>query len=307
MGTRFKIILYARNKELAVRAANAAFERVAELDGIMSDYRETSELMRLCHRAGGGPVSVSADLFRVLERAQAVARQSGGAFDVTAGPLVRLWRRARRTGEMPDPQRLAQARALTGYAKLTLDPKTRSVSLERPGMLLDLGGIAKGYAADAALLVLKRFGIRRALVAAGGDIVAGDPPPGARGWAIGIQPLEPAESSSAPRLVLVNAAVSTSGDAEQFVEINGVRYSHILDPRTGLGVTGHSSVTVVAPDGTTSDAMATAASVLGPKDGLAFINAAENVAALFLQSDHGQVRAFYSKHWRDVPQSGPER
>jgi thiamine biosynthesis lipoprotein len=190
MGTQFTIILYASDVEAAKHASAAAFKCVEKLDAIMSDYRETSELMRLCRESGGRWVRISDDMFRVLAKSQEMSKHTGGAFDVTVGPVVRLWRRARRTGEMPDPQVLARAIELTGYDKLKLDEKSRSVRLDRPGMLLDLGGIAKGYAADRAIAVLKRRGIRHALVAAGGDIVVSRAPPGASGWLIGIAPRE---------------------------------------------------------------------------------------------------------------------
>src|SRR5579871_4953370 len=146
MGTRFKIVFYAADEETAKRASKAAFARIAELDGIMSDYRASSELMQLCAKAGGDPVKVSDDLFTVLEKAVAVSRNSDGAFDVTVGPVVRLWRIARRTQQLPDKDALAKALALVGYQNIKLDAKNRSVQLLKPGMQLDLGGIAKGYA-----------------------------------------------------------------------------------------------------------------------------------------------------------------
>ena len=152
MGTQVSIILYARNVSSATRASNAAFNRIGELDAIMSDYRATSELMTICRKSSGQWVKVSDDLFRILAKSQELARRTDGAFDVTVGPIVRLWRRARRTGEMPDPVSLARAVELTGYDKLHLDEKARSVRLDKPGMLLDLGGIAKGYAVDEAMV-----------------------------------------------------------------------------------------------------------------------------------------------------------
>jgi thiamine biosynthesis lipoprotein len=307
MGTRFKIILYAKDSETATLASNLAFERIARLDATMSDYRETSELMRLSKRAGEGWIRVSDDLFRVLARSQQLARRTLGAFDVTVGPLVRLWRRARRTEALPERLRLKRAREVTGYRWLHLDRKTHSVRLDKKGMILDLGGIAKGYAADEAIAVLKRAGIRSALVAAGGDIVAGDPPPAASAWTVAIAPLESSAEPPTRFLALTNAAVSTSGDAEQYAEIGGARYSHILDPRTGRALTGHSSVTVVARSGMESDSLATAASVLGPKRGLKLIDQTPGAAALFIQGSGNQIHAFESKHWKSVPISRPEK
>jgi thiamine biosynthesis lipoprotein len=244
---------------------------------------------------------VSADLFRVLLCSQELAAKTGGAFDVTCGPVVRLWRRARRTGEAPDQTRLAEALELVGHDKLRLDPKARSVALAKPGMQLDLGGIGKGFAADEALAELRRFGVRSALVAAGGDIAVGDPPPGERGWRISIAPLAP--DGASPQLLLRDAGVSTSGDAEQFVEIDGVRYSHIVDPRTGLGVRGQSRVTVVAPDATTSDGLATAISVLGQDEGLRLADATTGVAAMFVRRQSEENLVFESKRWNHVPKA----
>ncbi len=286
LGTRFRIVLYAADADAARAAARDAFGRVAALDGCMSDYKPESELMRLCAKAGGGPVPVSPELFTVLAKAQAVAEKSGGAFDVTVGPVVRLWRLARRTGRMPDAAKLAAAKALVSYRYVRLDTAAHTVQLLKPGMLLDLGGIAKGYAADEALAVLQRHGVASALVAAGGDIAVSGPPPGKEGWDVAIAPLEPGDP--APHLLLRDAAVSTSGDAEQHVEIGGVRYSHIVDPRTGVGLTGRSEVTVVARRGIDSDSLTKVAAVLGPKEGLPIIEAAGATARVVRLTDKGK-------------------
>ena len=304
MGTQFRIVLYASDAGIARAASTAAFRRIAELDDAMSDYKPTSELMQLGARAGGPPVTVSEDLFRVLTAAQDLAGRSDGAFDVTVGPVVQLWRRARRRHELPDLGRLAKALELVGYQKLRLDPKARTAQLLKPGMLLDLGGIAKGYAADEALATLKRYGIESALVAGGGDIAVGGPPPGKRGWRIAIAPLEPQSGRPTARsrienpkskiqnLLLRDAAVSTSGDAEQHVEIGGARYSHIVNPKTGMALTGRSSVTIVAPNCTTSDGLATAASVLGPERGLELVKATAGAGLLFVKETEGGIRSW---------------
>lgn len=292
MGTRFRIVLYAPDAALAARASNEAFERITRLDNTMTDYQSGSELMSLCHRAGGPPVAVSEDLFRILEKSQELAKRSGGAFDVTAGPVVRLWRRARRRREVPDQQELARARRLVGYKNLRLDAKARTAQLLKPGMMLDLGGIAKGYAADQALKVLARHGIDRALVAAGGDIAVGAPPPDQPGWRIGIAPLESPDTPPSRFLLLHDAGVSTSGDAEQHVEIGGVRYSHIIDPRTGRALVRRSSVTVVAPNATSSDSLATALSVLSPKRALALARTTPNTATLIVRATAKGTQTF---------------
>ncbi len=291
MGTRFRIVLYAPDTTTAERAAQAAFARIAALDDCLSDYRADSELMRLPAQAGGAPVRVSEDLFRVLAAAQAMTRQSGGAFDVTVGPVVRLWRMARLSHKLPDPARLAAAEKLVGYEKIRLDARAHTVQLLEPGMILDLGGIAKGYAADAALAVLKEHGIMRALVAGGGDIATGDSPPGEDGWTIGLAPLESPDAPPRRFVRLHNAGISTSGDAEQHVEIGGMRYSHVIDPRTGQALTGRRGATVIAPNCTTSDALATAVCVLGPELGLKLVNNTPGTAALFvLETPRGERR-----------------
>ena len=300
MGTRFRIVVYATTAQAAKLASSAAFERISRLDAIMSDYLETSELMLLCKQEAGKKVQVSQDLFRVLVKSQELAERSNGAFDVTVGPLVRLWRRARRTGELPDKQKLAEALESTGYTRLHLDQKDHSVRLEMSGMFLYLGGIAKGYAADEAMAVLNEHGLTRAMVAAGGDIAVGEPPPGKDGWIIAIAQLESVNAPPSRWLVLHDSAVSTSGDANQNVEIGGVRYSHIVDPRTGRALMGRSSVTVVAPDCATSDALATAASVLGQREGLTLIDSTNGAAAMFVQADGEEIRSFETSRWRQI-------
>jgi len=289
MGTEFKIILYAAGPEVATRAANAAFDRIGELDSIMSDYKPDSELMRLCQTEAGPPVHVSTDLFRVLSHAQDLAVRSDGAFDVTVGPVVRLWREARARQRLPDPVHLAEALKLVGYESLRLDPQFTTVQLLKPGMRLDLGGIAKGDAADQAIVVLKAFGISSALVAGAGDIAASAPPPGSEGWVIAVEPLDSKQNNPSRSFFLHDGAVSTSGDAEQHLEVGGVRYSHIVNPKTGMGLTGHSSVTVVAHDGITADSLATAVSVLGPERGLKLVESYEGAGVLFvLETEKGE-------------------
>jgi thiamine biosynthesis lipoprotein len=256
MGVQVRLVLYTKSEEDARTAAKAAFDRVAELEDIMSDYRRDSELMRLCARAGSGPVPVSRELFEVLAYAQEVSKASDGAFDVTVGPYVQLWRLTRKTKVMPDAAALADARKRVGWKLVQLHPKSRTVELTVPGMRLDLGGIAKGYAGDEAIRVLREHGVRNALFEAGGDIVVSGRPPGTAGWEI--------ETLDNRKLTLCDAAVSTSGDTEQFVELGGVRYSHVVDPHTGLGLTTQHMATVTAPRGITTDALSTAATVVGP-------------------------------------------
>jgi thiamine biosynthesis lipoprotein len=264
MGVDARLVVWAPNQSIAEDACAAAFAKIAELDTIMSDYRRDSELNRLCARAGGPAVRISPDLFRVLERAQKISRLSDGAFDVTAAPLIQLWRKARKSSQLPTPAEIRAARRLVGWQKLQLDARARTARLMIPGMKLDLGGIAKGYAADAAQQVLKKHGITRALVELGGDIVVTDAPPGTDGWTIRVP--NAGDDRGPVDLRFANRAISTSGDTVQFAVIGGRRYSHVVDPRTGQALTNRVQVTLIAPDGFTSDPLSTTLSVLGNED-----------------------------------------
>jgi len=267
MGVPVRMVVHASSEGVAARAARAAFARIAELDDKMSDYRPQSEVRMLSQRPGDWQ-TVSPDLFAVLVRAEEVSRNSGGAFDVTLGPLVQLWRETRKTRQLPDPDVLSRARSRSGAPMFEVDIEHSAVRLWVPNMRLDLGGIAKGYILQEALNTLRANGVRAALLEAGGDVVVGDPPPGQSGWSVFVAGGDTATLRRAK--ALSNVAVATSGGSEQFVEIGGVRYSHIIDPRTGLGVSGRHIVTVIADDGALADAAATALSVLGPERAAGF-------------------------------------
>lgn len=299
MGMPFRIVVYAPGRAAAEAGAASAFGRVAALDAIFSDYDTDSELSRLSQTAGQDmAVPVSDELWRVLDWAQALARRTGGAFDITAGPCISLWRKARRTRHLPSPQSLATACEAVGHTKLHLDSRRRTARLEVPYMRLDLGAVAKGRALDAALDVLRRRGLPRAMIHCGGDMALGDAPPGKRGWRIEIAPLEPAGGRPVRFAVLRRCGLATSGDAFQHVKIAGVRYSHIVNPRTGIGLTDCSLVTVIAPDAMTADGLATAVSVLGPEAGLALIEATARTAVLVERQPGERAEVYESRRWR---------
>jgi thiamine biosynthesis lipoprotein len=302
MASPFKIVLYSTDPATARRASRAAFDRIAALNSILSDYDPESELSRLSQSAGKQRVRVSADLFDVLAQSRIMYERSEGAFDVTIAPVGRLWRRARRERKLSDPLKLAEARKLVGSDRMVLDRASRSVELKTPGMRLDVGGIAKGYAAQAALDVLKRAGISHALVGGAGDIVAGDAPPDKAGWTIAIAPVEPGTPGAGlPPLLLANAAVSTAGDAERFVIINGHRYSHIINPKTGQAVEDRASVTVVAADGATADALETTVYILGPERGLKLVDDTAGAAAIFVRLTPDGIKTFESLRFKTIP------
>jgi len=291
MGTLVRIKLYAADQEHAKAGFRAAFERIAELDRTLSDYQPDSELNQLCRTAAGHPVNISDDLYRVLSAAQELAKESGGAFDVTQGPVILLWRNARRDRILPDPSALRAAAGRSGFTNLHLNQVGPTAVLDRPDMQLDVGGIAKGYAADAALEVLNRMGITSALVAASGDLAFSHAPPGQRGWKIGLDSLDDSlDRPDAPFsrvLELSDAAVSTSGDTEQFAELNGKRYSHIIDPATSQALTDSVTVSVIARRGITADSLATAVCVLGPDRGMALVEKHREAAAILVKRSGG--------------------
>jgi thiamine biosynthesis lipoprotein len=311
MGVPWTITVHAESPAAGGTAIDAGFAEVARLERILSDYDPESELSRLSAAAPtAAPRPVGDDLWRVLVRAVEIRDATDGAFDPTVGPLTSLWRQARRSGRLPLPNKLAAARGLVGPQTLRLVPDDRGVVLTRPAMRLDLGGIGMGYAVDRAVEVLNRHGITSAMVDASGDIAVTAAPPGTAGWRIAMTPLGPGGSDTAQRvpaeyLLLEHAAVTTSGDAFQAVEIDGRRYSHIVDPRTGFGVAGPAAVTVIAADCTTADAMATAASVLGPEHAGAVIASTPDCAARFVSMKDGRLRCFQTDRWPSQSSQSP--
>lgn len=261
MGTEFRILFYASDSTLAQLAARQAYDKIAALEHIMSDYQEDSEISLLTKKAGDAKaqIPVSDDLWKVLSFAQEVSKRSQGAFDVTAGALTKLWRRAFRQMELPEQAAIEAARKTVGFKALEVG-KGKTVKLKTAGMQLDLGGIAKGYAVDEAMSVLKSHDITIALVDGGGDILTSNAPPGKVGWLIE-KPVLSNGVLTTEKIVLKNAAIATSGATYKFLEHDGKHYSHILDPRTGMGITARQFVTVTAPTCMEADAWATAMNV----------------------------------------------
>jgi FAD:protein FMN transferase len=289
MGTLFKIVVYSESPETASKATKAAFERVAELDRVLSDYNAKSELNQLLkanETKPGEALPISSDFINAVKASQRVSKLTDGYFDITVGPVVRLWRLARRTQQLPDPQELNAALNLVGYEKIQLDEQAKTITLKQPGMRLDFGGIGKGFAADEALKVLKIHGLNQALVAASGDVTCGDAPPGQSGWLVEILPLT--RSQPARFLRLANRSVSTSGDLDNFVEIHGIRYSHVLNVKTGIGLTGRRSVTVISQSGAQTDALTKGASAMPQEQAVKLIESLEQTAAFWAIQEQGQ-------------------
>jgi thiamine biosynthesis lipoprotein len=254
--------------------------------------------MRLCRRPHGEPVEVSEDLFRIFKLCQEVSARTDGAFDMTVGPYVHLWRTVRKSRVLPTEAELAMAARSVGYRKVKLDEARRTVTLLVGNMKLDLGGIAKGYAADEALKELRRLGCGRALVAASGDIALGDAPPGQTGWKVGIASIDTPEGALPPTVLLHNAGISTSGDTEQYVEINGVRYSHIVDPKTGWALTNRIGDTIISSTATTSDAYDTPVSILGVARGLKLIEGLPGASGVIVTIEGGRTNRVESSRFK---------
>jgi len=263
MGVPFKIILYAADVDQAKKVVTKAYARISVLNTILSNYETDSELSQLGYKSGiQGWTPVSKDLFRIITRSQRLSQITDGAFDLTIGPVAASWRNARRTKTFPVKDQLSRFLKRVGWQHLKVDYSRRQICLNSIGMRLDPGGIAKGDALDQALMVLQQHGIESALVAGAGDIAVTAPPPGREAWRIQLSEFNEKADHLPTYVHLTDQAIATSGDLFQFVELDGIRYSHIVDPKTGIGLTERRLVSVIAPKGVEADSLATALSVL---------------------------------------------
>ncbi len=297
MAVPVRIVLYTDSAEQAKTLADESFRRFDQLNGIMSDYENDSEIVRLAvqndrrfataasgepeSKAAEGWMPLSEDLFRVLKAARHYAEISDGAFDVTVSPLVQIWRRAKRLRRLPTEADLKNAKARVGTLLWELREPEREMRFLKKGMRFDLGGIAKGYAIDQAFEQIQAAGVPTVLIDAGGDMRLGTAPPD--GWKIGFGSAENDENPL-QNVELADIAIAVSGDKFQYFELDGKRFSHIIDPRTGWPLADQCLVTVFAPTATEADALASALSVLGPEKGQALLEPLPKVKAHFLRS-----------------------
>lgn len=261
MGTQIRLVFYAPDSIDADRVAQLAFKKIDDLNLILSDYLPNSELNNLS-KTVHTKVPVSKDLFQLLHQSSAMSDATAGAFDITAGPVVALWRKARKNGVVPTTEEIEAAKKKVGYNKIRLLPDSL-VSLSTLGMQLDVGGIGKGYAADEVIQLLKKMGVASALVDMGGDITVSGAPPDKAYWVLGFSYYNSLGEEAFTKLKLKNKSVATSGDLYQYFTVDGKRYSHIVDPSTGMAITNTIQVTTIAPTGAMADAYASALSVLG--------------------------------------------
>lgn len=263
MGSTYSLVLYGDKRETLLAAAEQAFEEVRRLDRMLSNYRKESEWSRLNRDAAAGPVAVSEELFRLLERCAEYSRQSDGAFDITVGPLIKIWGFYKGSGRLPHRAEIRGILARVGYRKVILDPAGNTVRFARPGMELDPGGIGKGYAVDRMAAALRDAGIGAGLITAGGSsIYALGSPPGEKGWKVQIRHPKDA-SKTVEEIRLHDQSLSTSGNYEKFFRAGGKIYSHIMDPRTGYPAQGMLSASVIAPQTLDSEAWTKPVYILG--------------------------------------------
>ncbi len=268
-------------EEQSRQAMMLAFEEIRRIDGLMSVYNPDSEVSRVNEAAGEFAVRVSADTLEVVSESLRIARLTNGAMDITVAPLMELWGFGNGENRVPPDDELQEKLLLVDYRKVLADADSSTVRLDLPGMRIDVGGIAKGYAVDSAIRVMKEAGIRNALISAGGDIYAMGAPPGKESWKIGIRHPR-ARADLLGILELKDRAVATSGDYENFFEVDGKRYCHIMDPGTGRPVQGIMSVTILADTAAEADALATAIFPLGADKGMKLIESLEGVDGIMV-------------------------
>jgi thiamine biosynthesis lipoprotein len=262
MGSAFNLIIVSADSNKANHLARKSYELVDSLNHIFSNYDSSSELSKINASAGLLPYKMSTAMLDLVQKSQYAYIQSKGAYDISIGPLSSLWRNARKAKLFPEASTVLATKKLVGLNQVKINKRLGTIFLPNANMQLDFGGIAKGYIAQWVINFLKANGIQQALVDAGGDIVMSGPPLNQQGWLIGVNLPETTDQLLNKKLQLSNCSVATSGDVYQFIEYKGVKYSHIINPLTGYGVTNLRNVTIVAKTGATADWLATACSIL---------------------------------------------
>jgi len=285
MGCTYAIAAYGRDAQELPWIVDRALDEVDRIDRLMSHYRPESPLSRLNREAAGGPVEVEPELFDFIAECLRYGRDSLGAFDITVGPLMKAWGFFRGEGRVPGQPELSELRGRIGYQHVILDPKEKTVRFERPGVELDLGGIAKGYAVDRVVSLLKEHGVVVALVSAGGSTLYGlGAPPGGNGWEVKVRdPIDGRSVAFTARLR--DRALSVSGSREKAFEIGGVTYSHVMDPGTGMPAQGVLGVAVLTGSGTAGDALDNAFYVQGPRKASEYLKRLPPTEALLFLAD----------------------
>jgi len=287
LGTAVTITVYAEDEISGKAHLDAAFDRIAEIENLISSWKENSELRLALKQPINSKIPISKDMFQSLHAGIAWHKKSGGAFDITIGPLIQLWKSCGKSGRLPTDAEITEAKNRLGVEHIVLDETHSTLKITKENLGINLGGVGKGYCAQEVGATLNERGVKHALIAIAGDIYALGGKPNGAAWSVGVQ--DPREPNSPQALLSVlhlnDMAVSTSGNYQRYVEIQGKRYSHIIDPRTGLTAEEAPSVTVVGPNVISTDVLGTALSVMGVKEGLAFVENMPEFEALFITFD----------------------
>jgi thiamine biosynthesis lipoprotein len=290
MGTNVEIYLYARDGDRAAALVEAAFQEIERVEAALSMYRPTSEVSRINADAATRAVTTDPEVFDLLQRAFDYSQRTGGAFDITVGSLVKAWGFFRNAGRYPSAEELSQAQATSGWRHVELEKATRSVRFLVEGLELDFGGIGKGFALDCAARTLRSHGVEAALLGAGqSSYYAIGTPPGSDGWAVTV-PSPHRSALPLSKVLLRDRSLSTSGNDKQYFELDGHRYSHIINPLTGRPATGMLQVTVAARTATDSDALSTALFVVGPERAVDLVSEIRGATALLVTERDGEDR-----------------
>ncbi len=281
MGTEVEIIVQGTDKKKLEQAVEAGFKEIERLEKKLSRFRDDSFISLINKNAGRKPVKVDKEVFELIKTAKEICQQSKGAFDITILPVLALWKFGEKNPTPPPAELIKEKLKLVGCDKLKLDSRNLTVYLSQQGMGIDLGGVAKGYAGDCTVRVLKSYGVKSGIVNVGGDLCVFGAP--SKGFAIGLRsPFQ--KNKIIAKIYLKEQAIATSGDYEKYFIYQGKRYSHILDPRTGYPALGERSVSVVCAKGILADAWATALFVLGSEQGIRIVNSQPELEAIFIDA-----------------------
>lgn len=282
-------------KDEVEKAVDAIFSEIERIENLMSGFREGSDVDRINKSAGVSPVKVDKDTLNVIIKAIEISEMTGGAFDITIGPLSKLWGFGEKENYIPSEEEVRDRLSLINYRELIVNKAKSEVFLKKKGMSIDLGGIAKGYSADRGIEILKNRGIKAGIVAVAGDIRTFGKRPDGKPWHIGIK--HPREKDKVLTTIdLEDSSISTSGDYERYFVKNGIRYHHILDPKSGYPASECQSVTIISKEGILVDALATAVFVLGPEKGMEFIESNNLIEGIIVDSK-GEVKISSGLKW----------
>ncbi|MGE7557474.1 FAD:protein FMN transferase [Pedobacter suwonensis] len=293
MGNRFEFTVIAEHEQVGNEAIDAAIKEVQRIEQLLTTYSELSQTSLINRHAGLKPVKVDEEVINLIERSIRISEITDGAFDITYGSIdKRLWNFDQGMTSLPDEETALKSVGLIDYRNVIIDKKQSTVLLKNKGMRIGFGGIGKGYAADRAKLVLQQLGIRSGIVNAAGDLITWGTQIGGHAWTVGIADPEQTDRPFSA-LKISDMAIATSGSYEKYVTINGKRYSHTIDPKTGLPVSGVKSVSIICPSAELADALATPVVVMGVKVGLELINQIKQVACIVIDDDD---RVFTTKN-----------